>query len=227
MGKGVGVGLSGVTTNGNALGDTAILKNLNTILNIFSRNLQGILDDFKIGSFNEMSLDTVIKVMDKASITLTRETRNRSSSYNKARELGKIFTEIISGWKQTVQLNNAMADTLINLGILENKLNEQDNILNDRELLLDYLHQRSKQYSILPQMQVSSISAAFKAEYNVYIRIWGYPPNGVWDVEKLSNIVLDLQLGIIDENGNRKTGYTKPVSDHSGSDNTDNNVIIE
>jgi hypothetical protein len=209
---GVGTGTVGVTTTGNATGATATLNNVNTILNIFIKNLQDILDNFKVGAFNEMSADAAINVMDKASILITKETRNRSTAYDKARTLGKIFQELVSGWKQTVQLNNTMADALINLGILEGKLDEQTIILNDRDLLLDYLHQRTKQYGILPQLQVSSISAAFKAEYNVYIRLWGYPPNGVWDVEKLSNIILDLQLGHIDENGNRQSGYTKPVN---------------
>jgi hypothetical protein len=209
---GVGTGSAGVSTTGNATGDSATLNNVNVVLNIFVKNLQDILDDFKVGAFSEMGADAAINVMDKASILITKETRNRSTAYNKARTLGRMFQEIVSGWKQTVQLNNAMADALINLGILEDKVDTQETILNDRDLLLDYLHQRSKQYAILPQMQVSSITAAFKAEYNVYIRLWGYPPNGVWDVEKLSNIILDLQLGIIDENGTRQSGYTKPVN---------------
>lgn len=209
---GVGTGSAGVTTTGNATGADATLNNVNTILNIFIKNLQDVLDDFKVGAFNEIGADAVINVMDKSSILITKETRNRSTAYNKARILGKIFSEMISGWKQTVQLNNTMADALINIGILEGKLDEQTTILNDRDLLLDYLHQRTKQYGILPQMQVSSITAAFKAEYNIYIRLWGYPPNGIWDVEKLSNIILDLQLGHIDENGNRQSGYTKPVN---------------
>jgi hypothetical protein len=209
---GVGTGTAGVSTTGNATGATATMNNVNTVLNIFTRNLQDVLDDFKVGAFNEMSADAAINVMDKAAILITKETRNRSTSYNKARTLGKIFQELVSGWKQTVQLNNAMADALINSGILEGKLDEQNTILNDRDLLVEYLHQRSQQYAILPQLQVSSISAALKPEYNIYIRIWGYPPNGVWDVEKLSNIKLDLQLGIVDADGNATTGYTKPVN---------------
>lgn len=210
---GVGTGSAGVSTTGNATGDSATLTNVNAVLNIFVRNLQDILDDFKVGSFTELGTDVAINVMEKSSILIGKQIRNRSVAFDKARTLGKIFQEIVSGWKQTVKLNDAMADALINNGILEDKIGENYQILNDRDLLLDYLHQKNKQYSILPQLQVSSITAALKAEYTIYIRIWGYPPNGIWDVEKLSNIILDLQMGIIDENGDRTSGYTKPVKE--------------
>ena len=105
---GVGTGSAGVTTTGNATGDTATLNNVNVVLNIFMKNLQDVLDDFKIGAFSEMSADAAINVMDKASILITKETRNRSTAYNKARTLGKIFQEVVSGWKQTVQLKSPL-----------------------------------------------------------------------------------------------------------------------
>jgi hypothetical protein len=209
---GLGQGSVGVTTTGNRLGDTAVLSNVNKILDIFAKNLQDVLDDFKVGSFNEISSTASLKTMDKAAVLIGKNIRNRSTSFNKARELGKIFQEVISGWQQTASLNDDLANVIINNEILQNKVDEHNTILNNRELLLDYLHQKSKQYSILPKLQVASISAALKPEYNVYIVIWGYPPNGIWDSEKLSNIILDLKLGFIDEFGNRivADGYTKP-----------------
>ena len=210
---GLRTGASGTTTTGNAQGDTAILGNVEKVLSIFSANLQSILNDFKVGNFEDISTQASVSAMDKGTLLIAKNIRNRSTAFNRARELGRIFTEIVSGWKQSVELNDKLANALINLGILEDKVENIEEILNDRDLLLDYLHQKNKQYSILPQLQVSSITAALRAEYTIYIRIWGYPPNGIWDVEKLSNIILDLQMGIIDENGDRTSGYTKPVKE--------------
>ena len=140
---GVGTGSAVVSTTGNATGDSATLSNVNAVLNIFVKNLQDILDDFKVGSFSELGTEAAVNVMEKSSILIGKQIRNRSVAYEKARTLGKIFQEIVSGWKQTVQLNNAMADALINNGILEDKIDETYTILNDRDLLLDYLHQKN------------------------------------------------------------------------------------
>ena len=65
---GVGTGSAGVSTTGNATGDSATLTNVNAVLNIFVRNLQDILDDFKVGSFTELGTDVAINVMEKSSI---------------------------------------------------------------------------------------------------------------------------------------------------------------
>lgn len=216
---GLGTGSVGVSTTGNATGDTATLNQLNLVLDIFTRNLQSILDDFKVGAFNEISTNAALNVMEKASILIGKQIRNRSQAYQKARTLGRIFQELVSGWKQTGALNDRLTSALLNEDILQNRIDETSEILNDRELLTDYLHQKSKQYAIFPTLQVSSIAAALKPEYILYIQIWGYPPNGVWDTEKLSNIILDIQLGLLDPSGSRvganqvvDTGYTKPTS---------------
>jgi hypothetical protein len=213
---GLGNGSVGVSTTGNATGDTATLNQVNLVLEIFTKNLQSILDDFKVGSFNEISTNAALNVMEKASILIGKQIRNRSQAYQKARTLGRIFQELVSGWKQTVALNDSLTAAIINEGILQNEIDEATEILNNRDLLTDYLHQKSKQYAIFPTLQVNSIAAALKPEYIVYIQIWGYPPNGVWDTEKLSNIILDIQLGILDASGSRLganqtvSGYTKP-----------------
>lgn len=69
------------------------------------------------------------------------------------------------------------------------KASEKASILDDMCKLKEYLEHMKETLCILPDSEVSIVQASVKPEYLRYIQLYGYPEGGVFEVDKLAEIL--------------------------------------
>jgi len=72
--------------------------------------------------------------------------------------------------------------------------NEKASILDDMCKLREYLEHMKETLCILPDTEVSVVSAAVKPEYLKYIEHHGYPRGGVFEADKMAEILRTIQM---------------------------------
>jgi hypothetical protein len=73
-------------------------------------------------------------------------------------------------------------------------LAERASILTDMKKLKDYIISLKKNVSIFNNIEVKIVKAQIKPEYLEYIKLYGYPSNGVFDMDKLGAILVSMEL---------------------------------
>ena len=67
-------------------------------------------------------------------------------------------------------------------------------ILTDPKKLREYIDNLNKKHSlILPSAEVTVVAAKIKPEYLEYIKLYGYPAGGIFDMDKLGEIIERLK----------------------------------
>lgn len=79
---------------------------------------------------------------------------------------------------------------------LQNKeLHEKASILDDNELLQEYIENLKKQLYLIPEQNAElTVTAMIKEEYSEYIKRYGFPESGVFDADKLGSIIKEIEL---------------------------------
>ena len=72
------------------------------------------------------------------------------------------------------------------------KVSKKASILDDMCKLREYLEHMKETLCILPDSDVSIVTASVKPEYLKYIQLHGYPEGGVFEVDKLAEILKTL-----------------------------------
>jgi hypothetical protein len=74
-------------------------------------------------------------------------------------------------------------------------LNEQVSILNDLEKLKEYIETLRNSFKIFEDQEISlETTIQIDKEYDIYIQLYGYPNNGVFDLAKLQDIIDQYNL---------------------------------
>jgi hypothetical protein len=63
---------------------------------------------------------------------------------------------------------------------------QKSSILDDIELLKQYLLERGNTINLFPDIEVTSFAATLKPEISIYIKLYGFPPEGIFEVDKLA-----------------------------------------
>lgn len=66
--------------------------------------------------------------------------------------------------------------------------------LRDPQKLKDYLDMMQRNRRVFPDSTVTVAKATLKPQYAEYIRLYGYPPGGIFDMDKLSTILISLNI---------------------------------
>ena len=104
-------------------------------------------------------------------------------TYEKVRSLLKLYLEgLIKCVTQYLDILN-----------LTNKLEECEercSILDDMEKLQEYINQLNRTMRVFNPPPQTVVCATIKQEHATYLRMYGYPVGGIFDVEKLNDIIL-------------------------------------
>lgn len=95
---------------------------------------------------------------------------------------------------QVALIKNA---TLGNITAQRDNYKESDDILHDRDRLLEYLETFKNQYTSMfgDNLEVrSSVSVDINPEYKEYIKVYGLPNNGIFMPDRLAEIIRRLGL---------------------------------
>ena len=104
-------------------------------------------------------------------------------TYEKVRTLLKLYLEgLIKAINQYLDILN-----------IKNKLEKSQQragILDDMDKLQDYINKIQTSMRIFNPPPQTVVPATIKQEHATYLRMYGYPEGGIFDVEKLNNIIV-------------------------------------
>ena len=73
-------------------------------------------------------------------------------------------------------------------------MTEKASILDDIEKLKEYINSLKKNMSLFPDIDITIVQAHIKSEYAEYIKLYGYPVGGVFDMDKLGEILIRMNI---------------------------------
>lgn len=147
-----------------------------------------IFKEYKKGNFVTVGNILTQKVYNRYAIELNnlRENRQKFREYETMRVN---CIDSLHGMYQAVQQQAIKVD-------LEHALEnarEAEEILEDPKRLQRYIDKLNRQVAVFPDANVTIMAATLKPEYNEYIRIYGYPEGGVFDMDLLAEILKKQQ----------------------------------
>lgn len=177
---------------------TGLINNLdcstNVILNdhykelaTYSTTLQQLLDSYSQGDFYAVANTFTQEVYNQMAVDINNLALN-SETYPYYEELRLMIIASLEGLKQsTTQYAN-----LINLETQLSTCQEYQSILYDPVKLQDFLNSLKKNVRVFPDVSVRAIRAEVKQEYLDYIKLYGYPPGGIFEMDKMAPILKQL-----------------------------------
>ena len=174
--------------------DTVITQ-LNTYIRYFSiGNYTELINNFTTKTYNTLLMSAKAKNFDTSDINNLVDFVYNPNKFELMRES---TYKVIDGLEKTV--------TLVNQNITNQKditeLTKYKNILDDPKLLIEYID--SQRLNTMPLFQATEtfqVQYLLKPWFEAYLQIYGPPPNGVFESDKLAEIVLKLiSDGIITE----------------------------
>ena len=149
-------------------------------------SLNGLLQNFSAGKFLEVKNDLTIDKYNQLSIVINNNTRPNFLYYEIIRLL---FSKTLDGLMQSVNQYIQLLDTASKL----EKCTEYSSILDDPEKLKDYINQLNNQRYLFDVEPITMVETVIKQEYLEYIKLYGFPEGGIFESNKLGDIIFKIQ----------------------------------
>lgn len=158
-----------------------IRKLLKTNFAIF---IQNVINHYYLGQFEEMlKLLTKPKLIELTKLLYSyRKNPIIYPTYEKVRALLKLYLEgLTKSITQFLDLEN-LKESL-------KKCKERSSILDDMKKLKEYIDGLNKTMNLFAPPAVHVVAAQILPEHATYLRMYGYPVGGIFDPEKLNEII--------------------------------------
>jgi len=162
-------------------------ENIYKILADYSVIIQKLLFDFSLGNFQNVSKLLTLRYYQYLSVKLSQITFVDYPIYEQLRLSTKYS---LQGLYKGIQQYNVLTSTQNNLQIMT----EKASILDDMDKLKNYIKGLKKNVALFPDMNITVVRATIKPEYAEYIRLYGYPSNSIFDMDKLGLILISMEL---------------------------------
>ena len=157
------------------------------VLSDYSIIIQNLLYQFSLGKFKEVSKILNRKYYQYLSVKLSKITYIDYPIYE---QLRRSIRYSLEGLYKSIDQYNKLTSTETILKTTK----EKADILDDMAKLKQYITGLKKQVSVFPDMNITIIRAEIKQEYAEYIRLYGYPQGGIFDMDKLGEILITMDL---------------------------------
>jgi hypothetical protein len=146
--------------------------------------IQKVINHYYVGQFEEMlNLLTKPKLIELTrQIYAYRKNPRIYPTYEKVRALLKLYLEGLT--KSITQFLD-----LVNIKERLKKCKERSSILDDMEKLKEYIAGLNKTINIFTPPAVHVVEAQILPEHATYLRLYGYPVGGIFDPDKLNDII--------------------------------------
>jgi len=162
-------------------------ENIYKVLADYSVIIQKLLFDFSLGNFNQVTSILTLRYYQYLSVKLSQIIFTDYPIYEQLRLSTKYS---LQGLYKGIQQYNVLKSTQTNLQIMT----EKASILDDMTKLKNYISSLKKNVALFPDMNITVARATIKEEYAEYIRLYGYPSNGIFDMDKLGLILIAMDL---------------------------------
>lgn len=160
-----------------------------TLVNTLSTINEMILQ-FSAGQFDIVAQNLTLTKYNSMSIMLSKLQKN-SQKYPAYEAIRVYILNTLQGLMQSVNQYALLSDKNIQLSVAS----EKAAILQDMTKLQEYLTKLRGSRSIFPESNVTVTRALIKPEYGEYIKRHGYPPNGIFNPDKLAECILYVSRG--------------------------------
>jgi hypothetical protein len=140
---------------------------------------------FSNAQYQELSLLLTIDLYNKLSVELNNIKYEEDINYENIR---KSILLSVQGLQQTKTLYS----NLVSLEQNNEWLTSQNSILHDRTKLNQYIQELLSERSLFPPQSFTLIAATLRPEYAEYIKLYGFPESGIFDMDKLSVILQNI-----------------------------------
>jgi hypothetical protein len=155
----------------------------------YVRTIRTLLNQYAQAEFYTVANILTQTVYQKMSVELNALAMN-SSKYANYETLRLGTVSALEGLYQSILQYATLVDTEYQL----EKALEYKVILNDPVKLNEYIEKlKGRRYLFNPE-PVTVTAATVKPEYLQYIKLYGYPKGGVFDMDKLARILKDLGM---------------------------------
>ena len=162
-------------------------------------NLNTYLELFTIGDLETLNNDfTMEKYTDFGQILVSDNIFNDNNiNYENYRENVGLFD------KYKTNIHKILDGLQVTKNIYQDtkkcsELKEQNKILYDKELLKEFIEDYYSSFILFDLETTITEVPIIKREYSIYLDLYGIPINGIFDSEKLSNIIKNLNSDNID-----------------------------
>ena len=151
-----------------------------------------LIADFSVGNFNGITKFLTLAKYNQLGLIFNGLQKN-ANKYGDYEKLRVNIVRTIQGLMQTIQL-------YLKLGNTQNELiasQASASILTDMTKLQAYLETLKGSRQLFPDSNITVIAATIKPQYSEYIKRYGYPTSGIFEVDKLAeciNFVTQLSL---------------------------------
>jgi hypothetical protein len=157
------------------------------VLADYSTIIQNMMYLFSLGRFKEVARTLTRNYYQYLSVKLSKITYFDYPIYEQLRRSTKFSLEgLYKSIEQYTKLTNTET-------VLKNT-KAKAAILDDMVKLKEYINGLKKQVSVFPDMNITIIRAEIKPEYAEYIRMYGFPEGGIFDMDKLAEILIRMEL---------------------------------
>ena len=152
-----------------------------------------LLYNFSIGNFEYVNQNLTRTTYYNISLQLL-EIKQNASIFPEYENIRLSIVRSLEGLQQAMMLYKTSQSTEIELQMCKARCGILDNMTE----LTNYINSLSGSISIFQDVTVTAIAATIKPEIAIYIKLYGYPPGGVFDMERLANAI---SLAAIQESG--------------------------
>jgi len=157
------------------------------VLADYSTIIQNMMYLFSLGRFKEVARTLTRNYYQYLSVKLSKISYFDYPIYEQLRRSTKFSLE---GLYKSIEQYSKLTNTET---ILKNT-KAKAAILDDMVKLKEYINGLKKQVSVFPDMNITIIRAEIKPEYAEYIRMYGFPEGGIFDMDKLAEILIRMEL---------------------------------
>jgi len=173
----------------NADARNRILISMYAKLSVYVRTIRTLLIEYSQGHFFEVANILTNTVFNRMSVELNNLSADPSkySDYENIR-MGSVAS--LQGLYQSILQYANLVDAELKL----EKAKECEEILNDPVKLEEYIKMLHGRRTLFKESKVQTIKATLKPEYAEYIRSYGFPEGGIFEMDKLALVCKRLNI---------------------------------
>ena len=164
-----------------------IIEDLYLPLANYSQIINNLLLDFSLGNYKVVIGILTKKYYNFLSIKLYQIVYNEYPIYE---QLRKTLRYSLQGLYKSIQQYNVLLQKTKQL----TQMTEKASILDDINKLKIYVNGLKGTTNIFPDLNITAPLARIKPEYAEYIRLYGYPESGIFDMDLLAVILINMDL---------------------------------
>ena len=158
---------------------------LKTLYNNIGSSLNTLLQNYSIGNIVAVK-NELTQNYDKLSVVIRNNSKPEFLYYEIMRVL---LSKTLDGMNQSIKQYLELVETLSKL----ERCNQTKSILDDPEKLKEYIDQLKGRRYLFDVEPITMVKTILKPQYAAYIKLYGLPSGGVFESDKMGDILYKLQ----------------------------------